>query len=292
MPQTEAKISKLRCEPYTADIPDCPDGYYGPHELILWRVFVDDVRVANEAMPFRVLDAVIELSANKCVPIFSDGDNYVSVRLLEDKIYWFGFHLSFLFTHMPSYDGSTLPTDFIYVFDAKQYQLAIDEAQLQQVQNTQHKEVESPPLRKIFNFLRGTPRENFKSIGINSEPKPLPVLTSTELSDVLRHLYPRDLDLPLYRMPELDSDRRGAELFRAVWNVINTQKARISEPPDSVIEIRIGLDMDVFVECLWQFGRVGNDIAILFVVEPNFPLWISGFQAINRFVDDAMKAID
>jgi hypothetical protein len=257
MPQTEAKISALRCEPYIADRPDCPDGYHGPPELILWRVFVDEVCVASEAMPFDALDAVLELRANKCVPIFSDGDDYVSVRMLDDKVFWFGFHLAFLYTHMPNYDGTALPTDFIYVFDASQYQQAIEDAQIRLPQNNPH---------------------------VKLAPKPPPHLTTVELSDVLRNLYPRDLDLPLYRMPELESDRRGAELFRAVWNVINAQQVKLSVAPTSAIEVRIVLDAEVFVESVWQVGRIGDDIAILFEIEPHFPLWLGGFGTIARWI--------
>lgn len=285
MSQNQAQISKLRCEPYYADIPECRDGYYGPPKLLLWRVFVDEVCVASEAMPFGALDAVIELTANKCVPVFSDGEDFIRVRSFGDKVLWFGLN----FTIYDTSEGSPLPTDSLYVFDAKQYQRAIEEAQSQQVQKARLKEAEISSIQKFFNFLSGKPPENFKIADIKSEPKPLPVLSSVELSDVLRHLYPRNLDLPLYRMPELESDKRGAELFRAVWNVINTQKAEISEPPTSAIEIRIGLDTDEFVECLWQIGRVGDDIAILFVVEPHFPLWVSGFQSIGRFVNDVLN---
>ncbi len=283
MPQTEAKISTLRCEPYIANRPDCPEGYYGPPELILWRVFVDEVCVANRALPFLAWDDVIELGANSCVPIFGDGGPFVCTRLLEDKIFWFGVHSSFLHTQMTHYDETTLPINFIYVFDANQYQQAIEEAQLKQAENERRKVAETSPLQKLFHFLSGKPYTNLRIA--NPAPKPLPVLTAVELSDVLRNLYPRDLDLPLYRMPELESDRRGAELFRAVWNVINTQQAKVSEAPPNAIEVRMGLDAEVFVESVWQVGRIGDDIAILFEVEPHFPLWLGGFAAVGRWIN-------
>ncbi len=126
MSENVVKLSTLRCEPYFADNSDCNVEEYGmryPFEVVLWRVFVDEVCIAKEATPFLATDPLIELEANKCVPVFSDGDKHVSVRLLENKIFWFGFHPTFLST----FDGSVLPSDVIYVFDLTKYQLAIDD---------------------------------------------------------------------------------------------------------------------------------------------------------------------
>ena len=283
MSQNEIKLSTLRCEPYFADIPNSDEGYYGPPDLILWRIFVDDKCIAEDATPFLATDAVIELEANKCVPIFSDGDKYVSVRLDADKILWFGFHHTFLST----FDGSTLPTDVIYGFALTQYHEAVNQAQVSLVQNKVVKQSEPKPLQKFLNVLRGTASiEQPKTQPVKKEIKPLPTLTSQNLKDVLLRLLPYDFSLPLYRMPELDDDRRGERLYRAVWDAISLQDIQISEPPPNPIELRIGLDKDVFVEAVWQVGKLGDDVAILFVSEPHFPLWISGFRPILPLVSE------
>ena len=213
MSENVVKLSTLRCEPYFADNSDCNVEEYGmryPFEVVLWRVFVDEVCIAKEALPFKSLDAVIELTANKCVPVFSDGEDFIRVRSFEDKVLWFGLN----FTIYDTFEGSPLPTDVTYKFDTKQYWLAIDQTYRQQAQNARTKQSVRKPLQKFLNTLRGTlATEQPKMQPIKHEIKPLPVLTTKDLKDILLHLLPYDFDLPLYRMPELVDDRRGERYF-------------------------------------------------------------------------------
>ena len=66
------------------------------------------------------------------------------------------------------------------------------------------------------------------------------------------------------------------------------QFKEVSEPPPNPIEVRIGLDKDVFVESIWQVGKIGDDVAVLFVSEPHFPLWITGFKSIAPLLEGAL----
>ena len=276
MPQN--KVSTLRCEPYFADNSDCDDDYYGlkyPFECLLWRVFADSECLAEGAVPFLETDDVIELHANKCVPFFGNGSDIVILRLLNDNVLWFGTQDKFI-------SIVDLPSDSIYIFSATQYVEAIKEAQT--AESNLRKQAEPKLLQRFINCLRGEPRQPFIIISAPKEIKPLPQLKPEELQDVLRTLFPRDLDLPLYRMPEHPDDFRGASLFRAVWDVINMKGIYISEPPQNPIEIEIGLDADVFVQSKWQAGKIGEDIAILFVAEPHFPLWLGGFKSIEKWI--------
>lgn len=289
MSSNKVEISKLRCEPYYADIPECREGYYGPPELILWRVFVDDECVSREALPFDESATTLELAANKCFPIFGDGGDYVIVRLAGDKIVWFGIYSYFAFSE------SKLLIDTVYVFDIVQYQQSIQQATAALSQPKPVKESQPNFLHKLLNTVFGilTVKPSVThSPSTATTIKPIPTLRSQDIKDALLEVFPYDWDLPLYRIPELADDRRGERLYRAVWEAISLQEIWISAPPPTSIEVRIGLDKEVFVECLWKVGRVGDDIAILFVVEPHFPLWLKGFQSIKRFVDDALKALD
>src|SRR4051812_25482875 len=129
----EVKLSTLRCEPYFADNSDCNVEEYRmryPFECLLWRIFIDDECVAEEATPFLASSDVIEFGANKCVPIFSDGENYVMVRVFNDTILWFGIHPRFRST----FDGSPLPANAIYVFNAAQYSQAVTQAEVALIQ--------------------------------------------------------------------------------------------------------------------------------------------------------------
>lgn len=280
--KSQNKISTLRCEPYFADNSECEKDYYGlmyPFECLLWRVFADEVCIADEVIPFLATDDVVELSAHKCVPVFGDGSDYTIVRVLGDKVLWFGSHDMFIST----YDDSPLPSNSVYMFKAAQYADAVKQAQA--AESSLRKPVEVNTLQKFINRLRGVKSDQpFRVIGAPKEVKPIPHLKPAELQDILRGLYPRDLDLPLYRMPEHPDDFRGSSLFRVVWDVINMKGITISEPPPNPIEIEIGLDADVFVQSKWQAGKVGEDIAILFIAEPHFPLWLGGFKSIEKWI--------
>lgn len=284
MTQNEVKLSTIRCEPHNVDNSDCREEYYGlqyPFECILWRVFVDDECISENALPFLSSDEFIELSANKCVPYFGDGGQYVTARLFEDKVFWFGFNLRmpFDFEYVP------LSVNAIRMFDAVQYKQMIDQINAASAEREHVKEAKPTFLRSLLDYLFGTPVVETK---VKPTPQPIPILTRKEIQAILIDLFPRDLDLPLYRVPELAVDRRGARLFRTVWDAINTGKVQISDPPPITIEVHIGLDTRDFSESVWRVGKLGDNVAILFVSEPHFPLWLTGFQSIIPLLNEAL----
>jgi hypothetical protein len=285
MSQNEAKISKLRCEPYYADNSDCSIKEYGmryPFECVLWHVFIDDIAVSSGTLPFEESDSQIELHANKCLPYFGEGGQFVTARLFEDKVFWFGFDSSYTI-------GDLLPINTIYVFNAEAYVHAIRQAdnihaRLKDFEKSDPNLLQQF-LKNVGEYLSPNSLSAVSTPPTNTTIQSPPKLSTKELRDVLLQSFPRDLDLPLYRMPELADDKRGSRLFRAVWEAIKTQELLISQPPQNIVEVHIGLDTKEFMESVWQVGRVGDDIAILFEVEPHFPLWLGGFGTIARWID-------
>jgi len=55
----------------------------------------------------------------------------------------------------------------------------------------------------------------------------------------------------------------------------------ISDEPVLWNEIVIGLD---YSECIFRIGKIETNVAVLFVKNPYFPVWLKG-QAINKIFD-------
>jgi hypothetical protein len=237
------RVSILRCEPHTIDNSHCDEINYGlgyPFPVTVWRVFVDDKCVAQQALPFASGDEVIELSVDPCVPFLGEGSDFVLARQSGHKIMWFR---AAKYNWESAWIQDLWQVDQIYYFDAAQYLMAVPE------------------------------------VGqVRDEATLPPYLTTEEMRTCLKKLFPRDLDLPLYRIPAREGDTRGEKLFRHVWNVISSGELRISDAPEKVAEIHIGFDTREFREAVWQVGRVGDEVAILFLAEPYFPIWVSGFK--------------
>ncbi|MEO8606395.1 MAG: hypothetical protein ABI690_00815 [Chloroflexota bacterium] len=233
--------SILRCEPRIIDNSDCDENQYGmryPFPVTVWRIFVDEECIAQKALPFAVGDAVIQLSANPCLPFLGEGGDYVLARQVSNKIIWF---------RVAEYNWTTLLQEFshvdsVYCFEMSQYIAAIQDGGDTQV------EAALPP-------------------HLNTE----------EIRTFLKKVFPRYLDLPLYRIPEREGDTRGEKLFRQVWNVLSSGELCISDAPEKPVEIHIGLDTHEFSEAIWQVGKIGDEVAVLFLAEPYFPIWVSGF---------------
>lgn len=247
------RISTLNCEPVTVNNSHCSEQYYGlkyPFVYILWRVFIDQKCIATQALPFEAWYNMIELAANECMPYWGEGSNYMAVRKSGSYILWF---------EMSDYDEERLdkifPRSSIFIFDTQQYATAIN---------------------KVTSLI--------------SEHQLPEDLLADELRTVLKTLFPGDLDLPLYRIPEADDDPRGKRLFRNVLNAIGNETLQICEPPEQYVELRIGLDFQNSEEAVWLVGKVKDDVAILFITEPYFPAWVSGFG--QAFLSETFLHLD
>jgi hypothetical protein len=268
-------ISTIHFETHSVDNSHCDGNYYGvkyPFPVTLWRVFADEECISQGALPFASGDEVIELSANECMPYYGDGSDHVIARSTEGMIVWFrpnSYHRIFSIDEI-SYVKN------IYRFKAVQYIEAFD-------QIPQEAEIQLPS-RLMVDKIRNILKRVFPQIEVSNQIKSAkagtqlpPLLLADELRTILKQIFPNDFDLPLYRIPERKEDRRGETLFRQVWNTINSGEIYISETPENPIEFRIGMDTLEFGEAVWQGGKVKDDIAILFVEVPYFPVWIGGF---------------
>jgi hypothetical protein len=234
-------ISTLRCEPHSVDNTRCDKNRFGlnyPFPLTLWRVLVDEESVAELAFPFSSKDEVIQLSTNECLPYLGEGGDYVLARHSGDKVVWFRL---LDYTWAFSFDEHVPFVDEVYCFEDSQYLDAL----------SQNRDLSARDLP--------------------------PVLMTEELRKILKRIFPHDLDLPLYRIPPRDGDLRGEKLFRRVWNTIGGGQIRICDVPEKYVELHIGLDKREFSESVWQVGQIGEDVAICFLSEPYFPVWVCGF---------------
>lgn len=269
-------ISTLRFETHSVDNSHCDGNYYGlkyPFPLKLSRVFVDEECISQGALPFASADEIIELSANECMPYRGDGSGHVIARYTEGLIVWFRLNIFHWEFSMDDISG----VESIYCFDAVQYLEAFN--QMPPVKA----EVQLPP-RRIKDKLRKILEWIFPHNEVFHQTKPvqekvqLPTqFLADELRNILKQIFPNDLDLPLYRIPERKDDSRGEKLFRQVWNTIKSGEIYIAATPEKSIEFRIGMDTLEFGEAVWQVSKVEDDIVILFVEVPHFPVWVGGF---------------
>jgi hypothetical protein len=275
-------VSTLRVEPNRIR-PGIKD-YYGPEGgYVFWRLFVDDEVLTETAQPFQPSDPIIELSGNLSVPIYSDGDSYVSVRSLGHYVIWCRvFDDDMIHVGRPWVDLPGLPDDRIFAFDASNYASSVmsaysmlegDDSQTQyrklneDIKNDRFSSfgasrtgvVYSRPavtesganpkqtiMSRLMRFL-SLPRENDTIEVQPSASVPvrsaLPELSQDEFRWLMARQLP-DATLPLYRTPERPDDPRG---WRLLWQgkavVDGWDTEYVASPPQDWIELRIGLDL-------------------------------------------------
>ncbi|HEX2907571.1 MAG TPA: hypothetical protein VHO69_11955 [Phototrophicaceae bacterium] len=236
-------VSVLRCEPCIAENKRCDE--------------TDGGWVYSQPLTLWRVFVDDECIATEALPFSSDDSD---IELRADKCFpYFGEGHTYIsarhhnnqiwwfgFHNLLPLDDS-LPTTRLIIFDVQQYVRAIQQAQ---------NEPEQPNL----------PNE----------------LLSDEIQDFLKRAYPKDAELPLYRYPDHPTDPLGRKLHSGVWEAINNNQLHLCDPPQSAVEVRVGLDMRDFAECVWQVGRVGDEVALFFEAEPHLPLWVSGFASAFR----------
>jgi hypothetical protein len=140
----------------------------------------------------------------------------------------------------------------------------------------------------------------------------LPELKPDELSSVLEPHFPQP-DEAMYRYPERSDDLLGAKLLRKVRAILYVSRkhiaepyrfvyeaelqnkfrkgeigaVRVCEPPQMWTELRIGLELETgFDECIWRVGKTEQGVAVQFLANPYFPLWLCGEAIDQAFADE------
>ena len=112
-------------------------------------------------------------------------------------------------------------------------------------------------------------------------------LTPEEFRNILLRSFPPG-DSAIYVSPESPGDVLGARLVRRTQRLFFDElpeQIRVAAPPEKWLEIRIGLDAKGFPECVWRVGETKDDLAVWFVSNPSFPLWVSGKHVTEAFRD-------
>ncbi len=257
------KASVLRCELNVEEPPSMGVIAHSGSMKYLWRVWSDDRLVTDRAMPFTPGERWVELETDIQHPVSGDGHRWVWVRRISSYVVWFN--------PPPGYpEGGYSPglqKGEVLVFDFEQYTQVVAECIGQNL---------------------ASDREEIDLSG-----KTLPELRPAEFRALLKQSLP-DADAPIYTTPKMRSDPRGQKPVRAVKRHFIDQPPehiQVSDAPDEIVKLRIGLDLEGFPECEWYIGRLKNGLAVCFVSRPSFPIWLSGDhvdEAFGAIVDDLL----
>jgi hypothetical protein len=119
-------------------------------------------------------------------------------------------------------------------------------------------------------------REHYESV-LGGSAANLPQLSGREIrTEVQSQRLPEPRD-GLYRIPEDDDDSQGRAWLDGLVAAVGAldDSVRIVAPPEQIIEIRVGLEVPGVPEVVTRLGMVDNDVAVLLVALPRFPLWIA-----------------
>jgi hypothetical protein len=243
----DIRTSNLRLVPYRIPPPK-EDEYAWFNNGWFWRVYVDEQMITKLAVPFLATDRVIALWRNLQLPEWGSYE-YISVRQAGNYVLW----VDSLEKDCGSWRYSQALSGNFICFDVKAYARTIQQTAGE------------------FQFHPCIYRSD------DPAQQSLPRLTPRDLRQ--RLIFP-ETSYAIYRSPERDDDRWGADILRRVTKVIEYEELdtiRVSNPPAHYTELRIGFDEPPkFYESVWHIGKTEEGVAIRFIERPYFPVWLCG----------------
>lgn len=115
----------------------------------------------------------------------------------------------------------------------------------------------------------------------------LPILTIPEIRVVLKEAFPPP-EAASYRNPALASDWSGERLLRKLCYLLDEPKETLylGPEPASWSELAIGLELPGLPESRWCLGQTDGNLAVLFLAQPRFPIWLYGSVIEKAFSEE------
>lgn len=242
----QMKLNTIGIKPYMI-APNTSQEYFAPKNgFVLWEVYVDGEALADFVRPFNSTDSIIELKTNIQIPVWADGEWYVSVRRLNNLILWYS-HLEFDAFYYSKWDLK----DLIFLFDAGDY--------VSQCLDAMRQTVKFPVPMPSNGGERYFGSQN---------------LTPQELSFLLELDFPESSNFLYCSVADNYFDTK-ANLVKKIKRLLySISEFTIVDPPEKQIELRIGLDEAEFTEAIWHIGKVNGQFTICFEYKPSFPVWL------------------
>jgi len=277
----ETPISILSLDVNLVKLPNKCD-YYGPEEgYPFWLVTLDENVLSTTCMPFASHDFIIEVYGSMENTYWGDGNGMVSVRAIGDYILWcrpFTSYLDEIDQAETRLQWSALNKHTYYFFDKFEYLKTVTSFYERYDKPTNHKINRESLSARLPKHLEDTQ--------LTEIPVAPPKLHPIELRELLSELLVNRAES--YRFPQSSKNCSGEKLkAKLVKAIINSPTVEIVIPPKKWIEYRLTYHFSKDGPCIFRVGYTDQQrIAIQFVSNPGFPLWLCGTEFDIAFQDE------
>lgn len=265
-------LSQLEIEPHLMQPRGEDCGYY-VKEYRLWKLSLNGKLLTDVALPFFATQSLIQLDIDPCNPFLEDGNKFVFVRQSGRYVIWYGANDPELYYgHTPDALHQNILT-----FDKAHYTAVIDA------------QAPTPEQVEIYRRPGALPPDHLPDLKLDE----IKQLFLDRYHNVDKTLAFAEADDAIYRIPEHPNDSRGYWLIYRLWKAIleaENPAIAVCDPPETWIELRIGLDLPGVPEAVWWVGKIEGRAAVRFIAYPSFPLWLGGQAIETAFSNDPLFA--